>query len=127
LRLVVDHLGKPPVRDRGWEPWASLLTAAAEHENVFAKVSGLNTAAAPDWSAQDLRPYVDHALEHFGPSRLMYGGDWPVSLLAGDYARVWEATNELLSGLSAAERAAVLGGTATAFYDLPGAAARRTA
>lgn len=118
LRLVIDHLAKPPIADRGWEPWATLLTRAAEHDNVFAKVSGLNTAAGPAWTAADLQPYVDLALDVFGPERLMYGGDWPVTLLNGDYATVWDATNELLAGLSPDERARVLGGTATDVYRL---------
>jgi L-fuconolactonase len=119
LRIVVDHLAKPPIKDRGWQPWADLLAAAAEHGNVFAKVSGLNTAADPEhWTATDLAPYIDHALACFGAERLMFGGDWPVAILAGDYQKVWEETNRALAGLSDAERAAVLGGTALHFYGL---------
>ncbi|MEU4832897.1 amidohydrolase family protein [Streptosporangium sp. NPDC023615] len=119
LRLVIDHLAKPPIREKGWEPWASLITRAAEHPGVYAKVSGLNTAAdAETWTAEDLRPYVDHALEVFGPDRLMFGSDWPVAVLAGDYAKVWRETGVLLAGLTEADRAAVLGGTATRFYGI---------
>ena len=93
LRMVIDHLAKPPIEERGWEPWASLIARAAEYPNVYAKVSGLNTAAdAETWTAEDLRPYVEHAVEVFGPERLMFGGDWPVALLAGDYAKVWRET-----------------------------------
>jgi L-fuconolactonase len=119
LRIVIDHLAKPPIAARGWQPWAELLSRAAGHPNVYAKISGLNTAAAPDWTAQDLQPSVDHALEVFGPSRLMYGGDWPISMLAGDYAGVWSATREVLAGLTEHERDQVLGGTAQAFYKVP--------
>ncbi|MFC4010371.1 amidohydrolase family protein [Nonomuraea purpurea] len=119
LRMVIDHLAKPPIKEKGWEPWASLLARAAEVPGVHAKVSGLNTAAdAETWTAEDLRPYVEHALEVFGPGRLMFGSDWPVALLAGDYAKVWRETGALLSGLSAADRADVLGGTATRFYGI---------
>jgi L-fuconolactonase len=119
LRLVIDHLAKPPIADRGWEPWASLLARAAAYDNVYAKVSGLNTAADPEnWSAADLRPYVDKALELFGAERLMYGGDWPIAVLAGDYEKVWRETNALLAELSPAERDLILGGTATEFYRL---------
>lgn len=119
LRIVIDHLAKPPILTRGWEPWATLLRRAAEHPNVYGKVSGLNTAADPvSWSASDLRPYVDHALECFGPERLMYGGDWPVATLAGDYAKVWRETAAVLSGLGPADRDRVLGGTAVDFYRL---------
>ena len=119
LRLVVDHLAKPPINARGWQPWADLIARAAAHPNVYAKLSGLNTAADVDtWTARDLQPYVDHALEVFGPGRLMFGSDWPVAILAGDYAKVWRETNEALKGLSPHERDGVLGGTATAFYRL---------
>jgi L-fuconolactonase len=119
LRIVVDHLAKPPIKDRGWGPWADLLAAAAKHPNVCAKVSGLNTAADPErWTAADLEPYIDHALACFGAERLMFGGDWPVAILAGDYQKVWDETNRAIAGLSHDERAAILGGTAVSFYGL---------
>ncbi|GAA5071776.1 L-fuconolactonase [Thermocatellispora tengchongensis] len=121
LRLVLDHLNKPPIKDKGWEPWASLLARAASYPNVYAKVSGLNTAAdAETWTAADLRPYVEHAIEVFGPDRLMFGGDWPVAILAGDYAKVWRETNALLDGLPQADRDAILGGTAARCYGIGG-------
>jgi L-fuconolactonase len=119
LRMVIDHLAKPPIKDRGWEPWATLLRRASESPMVYAKVSGLNTAADwESWTADDLKRYVDHALECFGPSRLMFGGDWPVAILAGDYQKVWEETNRVLADLSETNRAAVLGDTANVFYRL---------
>jgi len=119
LRIAIDHLAKPPIKDRGWEPWATLLRRASEAPNVYAKVSGLNTAADLEaWTADDLKPYVDHAFECFGPERLMFGSDWPVAVLAGDYQKVWEATGEVLAGRSEADRAAILGGTANTFYRL---------
>jgi L-fuconolactonase len=118
LRLVIDHLAKPPIAARGWQPWADLIAAAAE-AGAYAKVSGLNTAADHEcWSAGDLRPYVEHALACFGPERLMFGGDWPVALLAGDYGKVFRETLVLLQGLSAPERARILSGTAIEFYGL---------
>lgn len=119
LRMVIDHLSKPPIADQGWEPWASLLRAAAESPNVYAKVSGLNTAASWEtWTAGDLKPYVSYALEVFGPERLMFGSDWPVALLAGNYQKVWDETQVVLNDLDDTERALVLGGTATRFYQL---------
>lgn len=122
LRIVIDHLAKPPIAEKGWQPWAELLAAAASHPNVYAKVSGLNTAADPDsWTAEDLQPYVDHALQVFSADRLMYGGDWPIATLAGTYQQVWEETNKALSGLDEQERTAILGGTAEAVYKLPSA------
>ncbi len=89
LTLVIDHLGKPPLGSAEIARWESLLRAAAEPANVCAKISGLNTATPkPNWSADDLQPAVDVAVEAFGPDRLMYGSDWPVALLNGTYERV---------------------------------------
>ncbi|TDC58453.1 hypothetical protein E1281_01230 [Actinomadura sp. KC345] len=122
LRLVIDHLAKPPIAGRGREPWAGLLARAARHPNVYAKVSGLNTAADPEtWTAAVLRPYVEHALELFGAGRLMFGGDWPISVLAGGYRKVWDETVKLLDDLAIppGDRARLLGGTAADFYRIP--------
>lgn len=122
LRLVVDHLGKPPVgggREERAE-WHRLIAAAAKHPRVHAKASGLYSAsgALDAWTTDEVRPFVEDALELFGPERLMYGGDWPISVLAGGYARTWEAVCELLAPLAPHDRAAVLGGTAARFYRL---------
>jgi L-fuconolactonase len=119
LRLVIDHLAKPPIAEAGWEPWAGLLAGAAEAPNVHSKISGLNTAADPtSWTAQDLLPYIEHAIEVFGADRLMFGSDWPVATLAGDYEQVLTATRVALAGRSADERADIFAGTATRFYGL---------
>ena len=119
LKLVVDHLAKPPIRDKGWESWASQLSRAAAYPNVYAKVSGLNTAAHWDtWSSEDLKPYVEFAFEQFGAHRLMFGSDWPISVLAGGYEKVWRETLKLLAGHSQDAKDAVLGGTAAKFYGM---------
>jgi L-fuconolactonase len=119
LRMILDHLGWPPIAEGGWEPWAALLRAAAENPNVYAKLSGLATAASWDsWTTDDLRRYVEYGVEVFGPERIMFGGDWPICRLAGDYGRVWEATVDLLRGLADADRDRILGLTATAVYGL---------
>jgi L-fuconolactonase len=118
LKIVIDHLGKPPIASGALEPWAGQLTAAAAHPNVYAKVSGLNTVAHDDWSADDLRPFVDVAVDVFGPERLIFGSDWPVCLMAGDYNRVWGETVRALDGRPVGARDAVLGRTAAAVYGL---------
>jgi L-fuconolactonase len=119
LRIVVDHLGKPPLDGEGFDDWARQLRAAAGAPNVLAKISGLNTAtSSTSWTSADLAPAVDVALECFGPSRLLCGSDWPVALLNGDYPRVWQATRELLAPLSEGERSAILTGTAERLYGL---------
>jgi L-fuconolactonase len=122
LRIVIDHLSKPPIgRDDSWvDGWRRNLARAAESPNVYAKVSGLTPAHGPldGWTPDDLRPFVEYALEVFGPRRLMFGTDWPVSELAGGYTRVWTALSEILGALPPADHAAVMGGTAASFYGL---------
>ena len=118
LRIVIDHLGKPPIVAGPFEPWASLLRQAAEAPNVFAKISGLDAGGPGRWSAADLRPWVEHALEVFGPARLMFGSDWPVSILRGGYQTVWRETCAVLAPLAVADRNRTLGGTAVEIYRL---------
>lgn len=118
LKIVIDHLAKPDIKGKAWEPWASQITAAAAEANVYVKISGLNTASDAEWTAADWQPYVDHALEQFGAERVMLGSDWPVLILAGDFARVWTAQREVISSRSDAEQDAILFGTASAFYAL---------
>jgi L-fuconolactonase len=118
LRIVIDHLGKPPVAFRNFEPWGSLLTRAAALPNVFGKLSGLDAGGPHQWSAADLARYVEHALQVFTPGRLMFGSDWPVSILRGGYAKVWHEMQVLLSRLPADERRLVLGDTAMQVYRL---------
>jgi L-fuconolactonase len=121
LAIVIDHLGKPPL-DGDLADWGRALAAAAAHPNVYAKLSGLNTATAKvDWVAADLRPSVELALDLLGPARLLYGSDWPVLLLNGDYERVWSATRELVAELAPAEQEALLHGTARKLYHLEAA------
>jgi len=84
LRIVIDHLGKPPIATGEFEPWTSLLARAARMPNVFAKLSGLDAGEAEHWPANDIAPYIDRALELFGPERLMFGSDWPVANLSSN-------------------------------------------
>jgi L-fuconolactonase len=118
LKMVIDHLAKPPIADKGMSPWSDQMRAAAQNPNVYAKVSGLNTAAAANWTGDDLKPYIDFAVECFTPQRLMFGSDWPVCILAGDYNRVWVETNNAIEGYSQADKDAILGDTAARVYRL---------
>jgi L-fuconolactonase len=119
LKLVIDHLGHPPIKDKQMEPWASLIKKAAAYPNVYAKLSGLSTLADwESWSAEDIKPYIDYAFDIFGAERLLFGSDWPVANLAGDYVKVWAETNKALRGRSQAQIDAVLGETAILFYGL---------
>ncbi len=119
LPMVIDHLAKPRIKDHVTEGWIENLKAASKFPNVYCKLSGMVTEADwKTWKPADLKPYVDAALEAFGPDRCMYGSDWPVSLLAAPYPNVYGALNELLGSLSASDRAKVFGGTAEKFYGL---------
>lgn len=123
LTLVVDHLGAPPIASGGLHPWADALARAAAHPNVVAKVSGLGTLAGrADWTAEQLRPYIEHALESFTADRLMFGGDWPVSELAGGYRRVWDAIAACTEGWTPHQRERLYRATAEEVYGLPSAA-----
>lgn len=119
LKLVIDHLSKPRIKSRELQDWERDLRAAAKYPNVYCKLSGMVTEADwKNWQPADLRPYVQIALEAFGPDRLMYGSDWPVCLLAGSYRRVFEALNEALGPISEEERAHIFHRTARDFYGL---------
>jgi L-fuconolactonase len=119
LKMVIDHLAKPRIKDRSMDVWRDAFVAASRHPNVFCKLSGMVTEADwKEWTADDLKPYVRLALEKFGPDRLMFGSDWPVCLLAAPYDRVVNALQEALGPITAAEREKIFGGTAIRFYGL---------
>lgn len=119
LKLVINHLSKPEIKSGRIDEWAADLKQAASRPNVFCKLSGMVTEADwQNWSAADLQPYVDVALEAFGPERCMYGSDWPVCELAATYQQVFDALMECISKLSESEQAAILGSNAIDFYKL---------
>lgn len=117
--FVLDHMAKPLIREGRMEPWAELMRELAAHRNVWCKVSGLVTEADwGHWRPDDFRPYLDVVFEAFGPDRLMFGSDWPVCLLAGEYSEVWEMVLGYAAHLSPTEREGLFGGNAAAFYGL---------
>jgi L-fuconolactonase len=117
VRFVLDHLGKPAIRERRFAGWHRDLAALAACPNVAAKLSGLVTEAdRAGWTAADLAPYVRAAVDLFGPQRLMFGSDWPVCLLAAPYGRVVDTMRDLLDDVRGG--AAVFAGTAVACYQL---------
>ncbi|MGN8552954.1 UNVERIFIED_CONTAM: amidohydrolase family protein [Microbacterium sp. SLM126] len=120
LRMVIDHLAKPPIGLADDEPWDSLIAAAAQNPLVHAKISGLYSATDDigSWTTEAIGPFFDRALELFGPERLMFGGDWPISVLAGGYTRVWQGLQPLFDALDTAAREQILGRTAAEFYRL---------
>ena len=119
MRFVVDHVAKPPIRDGDTVEWAHGLEQLAKLPNVSCKLSGLVIEADwGAWRADELVPYYRRALDWFGPSRTMFGSDWPLCLVAADYGAVLELVLAALDGLDDAERDAVLGGNATRVYRL---------
>lgn len=121
VSFVLDHLAKPDIAHGMWEPWAmGLAELAASGPNVTAKISGLVTEADwRTWSPARLGPYVRHALECFGPDRLMFGSDWPVCLLAAGYDAVVATAETMLADLDPAEQRAIFGDTTRRVYRLP--------
>ena len=118
-RFVLDHLAKPPVKTGAIDSWARGLRELAEFSNVFCKLSGLVTEADwRIWKPEQIAPYMDVALECFGPNRLMFGSDWPVCTLAASYTCAVNATKSCLSRQTSEVRDAVLGGTAQRFWRL---------
>ena len=116
-RFVLDHLGKPRVAAgaEGLAEWRAAVAAVAACPNVVAKLSGLVAEADWDrWTVDDLRPFVDGAIEAFGPARLMFGSDWPVCELAASYVDVKDALVAILGGTPAD----IFAGTAVSTYEL---------
>ncbi|MEU5935282.1 amidohydrolase family protein [Micromonospora sp. NPDC047187] len=119
VRFVLDHLGKPPLGRADLGDWQRDLRALAAEPNTTAKLSGLVTEVdGGSWTTADLRPAVEHALDVFGPDRLMFGSDWPVCLLATSYTRWVTVLGDLLDPLSDDERAAIWRRTAGRVYRL---------
>jgi L-fuconolactonase len=119
LKIVMNHLGRPPIPEQGWEPWATQIARAAEHRNMAMKLSiGLDVIMRWRWSTRDVRRYSDHVLDLFGPARVMAASNWPVILLGASYEETWQGIASLVAGLSADEQRAVLGETAKRIYGL---------
>ena len=118
-RFVLDHLAKPPIRNREIDAWSKGIRRVAAFPNVWCKLSGLVTEADwHHWTFEDLYPYLDLAFETFGPSRLMIGSDWPVCLVASPYGQVMDIVKKYLQRYSNEVREAVLGGNAQRFWRL---------
>jgi L-fuconolactonase len=116
--IIIDHLAKPAIADKVLEPWRTQMRQLAGFSNVVCKVSGAISEARPDWSVDDLRPYVEHVLEVFGEDRVLFGGDWPVVLMNGSYQRWVDALEEITAGASDEARRKLWGENARRVYHL---------
>ena len=115
MRFVIDHAAKPRVAGGAWDiAWEKALAPLADEPNVSCKLSGLVTEADwKTWTREQLRPYLERVLDWFGPGRCMFGSDWPVCLLAADYAEVVATMREIIG-----DDEDVFGSTATRVYGL---------
>ncbi len=105
VRFILDHLGKPDIKAGLRDPWQAHIRALAALPNVVCKISGMVTEADhARWTVDDLRPYFEAVYDAFGPDRVMFGGDWPVVLLASSYKRWVETVDALTQGLSEDDR-----------------------
>jgi len=120
VRFVIDHLAKPRIAAGAIDPeWERAMSPFADCANVSCKLSGMVTEASwTTWTPEDLKPYVLHALDWFGPERCIFGSDWPVCLLAASYGRVVESLKYAIRDLNQRDRDAVLGGSAIRVYGL---------
>lgn len=119
LRMVIDHIAKPPIAKQVMDGWATDMETVARIPQVHCKLSGMITEADPQsWKPQDLRPYVAHVYRLFEPDRLMFGSDWPVCLLAGTWKEVLAAFTQAVGPQPVEIREKLLGGTAQRFYGL---------
>jgi L-fuconolactonase len=124
LRMVVDHMAKPPVRGGEVEAWRASIDRVARMPTIWCKLSGLVTEAnLSSWTVDDLQPFVEHALDAFGPERMLFGSDYPVCLRAAGYARVLRAFRTLLADLGAGDRERIFSVNAVEFYNLRGESA----
>jgi len=118
-KFVIDHIGKPNIRDKKIEDWKNELKKIAAHENVFCKASGMVTEAdCNNWKQDDFTPWLDVVVEAFGINRILFGSDWPVCLLGGSYGEVIKIVANYFSSFTQNEQQNFFGGNAIEFYNL---------
>jgi L-fuconolactonase len=119
-RFVLDHIGKPPIKEGVFSPWREDIHELAHHGNVSCKVSGIVTEANwSTWEAADVAPYFDTVFESFDEDRLVFGSDWPVCLLGGSYRSIFQLARDYLRQFSARAQDKFFGLNAAQVYNLP--------
>lgn len=118
-RLILDHLGKPDIKNKNIKDWKANLKILAQHPSIYCKLSGMITEADYGrWTYEDLKPYLEAAAEYFGVDRICFGTDWPVCLLAGSYTQVYEIIDKFSNQLSTDEKNKLLGLNSMKFYTI---------
>lgn len=103
-RFVLDHIGKPDIRNGMTQPWADQIRELAKLSNVVCKISGVITEADPRiWTSEQVIPYIAHVIEQFGFDRIMYGSDWPVSSMTHEYQDFVAILDAILRGSTRSE------------------------
>jgi L-fuconolactonase len=119
LKVVLNHMGNPPVCSDGWDPWATQIARASHLPNMSVKLSvGLAVAVRWSWSTEALRKYAEHVIDRFTPDRVMAGSNWPVILLCASAPDAWRGIEALVAGLSETDRDSIMGATAERIYAL---------
>ncbi|MBD8065789.1 amidohydrolase [Devosia sp. PTR5] len=119
LTFVLDHCGNPDINGQGLDPWRESLSSIAALPNVMGKVSGIVNHCDPGWTAETLRPYVEHMIAAFGWDRLVWGSDHPVATTTGGTLTDWvNATRTIVQGASTDEKAALFHRNAERLYRL---------
>ena len=117
--FVLDHIAKPRIGESVIEPWKAQMYEMSKRENVYCKLSGIATEAKwNEWKKEDLIPYMEIALDAFGPGRVMFGSDWPVAKLAVEYGPWVEICRDFISSLSDNEKSLIEGRVALEIYGL---------
>lgn len=118
-RLILDHIGKPDIKNREIKQWKEQLRILSSNPNIYCKLSGMLTEADHQhWSYDDIMPYMETAAEYFGIDRICFGSDWPVCLLAGNYKQVHDVVNRFAEQLNVTDKEKIFGTNTAAFYKL---------
>jgi len=118
-KFVLNHIAKPYIKDKKIEPWSSQIKDMAQYPNVYCKLSGMVTEADLQyWQEKDFIPYISTIIESFGISRVMFGSDWPVCLLAAEYKQVLNIVEIFIETLSKSEQEKIMGANAIEFYGI---------
>lgn len=118
VTFILDHCGNPDINGIGLEPWRQSLKEIAALPNVMGKVSGIVNHCDPDWTADTLRPYVEHVIGSFGWDRVVWGSDHPVVTLTGSLTLWVEAISAIVAGESAENQAKLFHRNAERIYGL---------
>ena len=118
-KLIIDHIAKPYIKDGFYDGWATLMKAISEYPNVYCKLSGMTTEADyNNWTPKQIEPYMQLVLDAFGANRILFGSDWPVCLVAGNYTKTKELVTNFIAKLSTKDQASIMGANAMQFYNL---------